>query len=527
MNPRLGTFDPLKTPSTADHGNAAAPASVRALSSNPEGRLVMPKRVLWGPEAAYGLANFHGMTLVSCGEAIPTVIEGLGFVKKATAQANYDLGAFGRIACPAEAGNVARSIRDSIMQACDEMIAGTYHDQFALSPIQGGAGTSLHLTAIEVLANRSNELLLGRVATQGRCYELNSFFPIHPNDTVNFGQSTNDAVPTAIRIGMLLEHEKLNSELLEVEDVFRTLGYRYAKLKALARTHLQDATGMCFGRRFDTMADVIGGARELLASAAEGLAECTLGATAVGTGITALPGFSARVLEHLNDNLIRAQHPIQLRPAVSLYAATASVLPIANYNATMAVLAGELSKIASDLRFLASGPRGGIGEIVLPAVQAGSSIMPGKVNPVMLELWNQVAANVRGNNYCVQELAAAGQLELNVMGPTIVYRSIESLRMLRTALGLTRTRCLAGMTVDRERVKENLEHSLVAAVPLKKSTSYAAASALSKEALNSGRSIEAVLRDKETLGRLGLQELGSDPTALLARAFEALTEEVR
>jgi aspartate ammonia-lyase len=391
-------------------------------------------------------------------------------VKKAAAEANRSLGRL-------EPGRA-----DAIVQAADEILAGQFRDQFVVDVYQAGAGTSHNMNANEVLANRAAEIL---GAPRGE-YRL-----VHPNDHVNMGQSTNDVFPAATRLALLLGLPRLLDAARGLAAAFSRKAEQFAGVLKVGRTHLQDAVPITLGQEFSGYAGSLARAADQLEHASLALRELNVGATAVGTGLNAGAEFAAEVAGRLSRAI-----GVPLRPADNPFRVTQSMGDILEYSGALRRLAVELNKIASDLRLLASGPRAGLAEIVLPAVQPGSSIMPGKVNPSIPEMVNQVCFQVLGCDATVAAAAEAGQLELNVMMPVIAWNAIHASGILRQAMIVFRTRAVEGLAADPARCRELLDRSTAVATALSPYLGYATTAELAKEAVTSGRSIRELVLDR-------------------------------
>jgi len=404
----------------------------------------------------------------------PALIRAMAIVKKAAALANRDT------------GHLDAKIADAISAAADEVIEGKFHDQFLVDPIQGGAGTSINMNTNEVLANRANELL-------GK--PLGGNDPVHPNDHVNRCQSSNDVIPSAIRIAARRALSDRLSPALEVlRDAFAAKTGEFADVLKIGRTHLQDAVPVTLGQEFSGYASQMGhGIRRVRATFAD-LEELPLGGTAVGTGLNAHPEFAARAIAE-----IARTTGIPFRPAENRFEAMGAQDPLVAASGALKGVAASLMKIAHDLRLLSSGPRCGIGEIDLPSLQPGSSIMPGKVNPVILEVAIQVAAQVVGNDAAVTLGGSLGVLELNVMQPVMARNLLESTSLLAVSTGALADRCVSGITPNRRRCAELIEQSLAMVTPLATRIGYDRAAALAHEAYHGGKTIRALLLEKRVL----------------------------
>lgn len=423
----------------------------------------VPEDVYYGIQTVRALNNFP----ISGHKLQPAMIRALGLVKKACAQANL------------EAGMLDEDRARAIIQASEEVAEGRFDAQFPVDPIQGGAGTSINMNANEVIANRALELL-GH--PRGR-YDV-----VHPNEHVNMSQSTNDVIPTAFRIALL---NMMTSALDALERLAASFGGkadRFAGVLKVGRTHLQDAVPMYLGQEFRAYSLVTRRHTERLRGAAGGLLYVNLGGTAVGTGLNAPPEYARRAVE-----LLREWTGYDLKQADDLVDATQNVDALVAVSGELRAAALSLSKIASDLRLLASGPRAGFGELALPPVQPGSSIMPGKVNPVMAELMNQVAFQVQGNDLVVGLAAQHGQLELNVMGPVLMHNLFESVQILGNAARVFAEQCVDGIEPHEAKLRYDAERCIGIATVLNPYIGYEAASVVAKESLATGKPIRDVV----------------------------------
>ncbi|HET7076777.1 MAG TPA: aspartate ammonia-lyase [Chloroflexia bacterium] len=393
----------------------------------------------------------------------PALIHALAAVKQAAAQANKDLG----LLDPAKA--------DAIIAACEEIRAGRLLDQFVVDVIQGGAGTSTNMNANEVIANRALELL-GRPRGD---YQV-----IHPLEHANMSQSTNDVYPTAVKLALHVLIYHLVDAMAELRAAFEGKAEEFAGVLKMGRTQLQDAVPMTLGQEFSTYAIMLGEDEARLREASQLLQEINLGATAIGTGINAHPEYAARVCRAL-----AAITGIPLVTAPNLVEATQDAGAFVQLSGVLKRVAVKLSKICNDLRLLASGPRAGLGEINLPAMQAGSSIMPGKVNPVIPEVVNQIAFEVIGNDITVSFAAEAGQLQLNAFEPIIAYSLFQSLTHLRAGCLTLAARCVRGITANPAHLRRMVEHSIGMVTALTPYIGYEQASAIAQEALATGQSV--------------------------------------
>ena len=423
------------------------------------GERELPGDVYYGIQTARAVENFP----VSGWKPFPSFVTATIQIKKAAAHVNASLGA------------LDPSIAKAIEAAADEVLAGKLRDQFVVDPFQAGAGTSHNMNANEVLANRAIEFLGGAKGDHSI---------VHPNDHVNMGQSTNDVIPTAMRLAALELTDKLILTIDHLAATFRERANEFDGIVKSGRTHLQDATPIRLGQEFGAYAAAMQKNVNRIARAADELREIGLGGTAVGTGMNAAPGYRKRVVEELS--VITRQ---KLRAAEDYFEAMQSMSPSVALSGALRTLATDLIRICNDLRLLASGPNTGLGEINLPAVQPGSSIMPGKVNPVMAEMTTMVCFQVIGNDTAIATAAQAGQLELNVMMPVIAFNLLMSLTIMNNALVALRTRCVDGITANEERCRWYAEHSVSLVTVLSPKIGYARAAELAKQAINSGRTI--------------------------------------
>ncbi len=433
------------------------------------GEWVVPAEADYGVHTARAAANFPitGTLL----RHYPELVVALAMTKKAAAEANAKLGV------------LDPRIASAISAACDRLIAGENHQHFIVDMVQGGAGTSTNMNANEVIANMALREL-GEV--RGR-YDI-----VNPNDHVNLSQSTNDVYPTAVRLTMLREVPALISAQEFLKSALEERAQAFHHIIKVGRTQLMDAVPMRLGSEFKAFAVTVGEDIDRLREFASLLREVNLGGTAIGTGINTPRDYSRIVI-----NRLAAISGVPLVPAGDLIEATSDMGAFVTFSGVLKRIAVKLSKICNDLRLLNSGPRAGLGEIRLPAVQAGSSIMPGKVNPVIPEVVNQIAYQVIGNDLTVTLGAEAGQLQLNAMEPVIVFNILQSMRMLSRGMTALRDKCIMGIEADEERCRELLDHSLVAVTALNPYIGYDEASRVAKQALKTRSSIrEVVLAEK-------------------------------
>ena len=436
------------------------------------GNADVPAEAYWGVHTLRAVDNFP-ITGVPVGH-FPDLVRALALVKQAAARANRRLGHLP----PAKA--------DAIDKACD-LIAkdGRFHDQFVVDAIQGGAGTSTNMNANEVIANVALELM-------GK--QKGDYKSLHPNDDVNMAQSTNDAYPTALRLAIIFAASPLIASLDELAFAFKSKAVEFGDILKIGRTQLQDAVPMTLGQEFDAYFATIKEDVARLREAAALFREVNLGATAIGTGINADPRYAALAIEEL----ARASHEPMV-PASNLIEATSDMGAFVLFSGVLKRVAVKLSKICNDLRLLSSGPRAGFGEIRLPTVQAGSSIMPGKVNPVIPEVVNQVAYMVIGHDLTVTMCAEGGQLQLNAFEPTIGYCVLSSLRTLTAAINTLTKKCVVGIEADRERCRALVEDSIGLVTALVPALGYETCSRVAKQALAQKRRVADIVLEEKLL----------------------------
>jgi fumarate hydratase class II len=407
-------------------------------------------------------------------------IQALGLIKGAAALANEDLGL------------LDPRIADAVRRAAEEVADGRLDDQFVLDVFQTGSGTSTNMNANEVIANRAIELLGGERGSK----------EVHPNDHVNMCQSSNDVIPTAIRLAALLGmDEGLIPALERLEAALRAKAEEFDDVVKVGRTHLMDATPVRLGQEFSGYATQVARGIERLRSAMERLSELPLGGTAVGTGINAHPEFASRAISVLNDRT-----GLALREAEDHFEAQGAQDPLVEASGALKTAGVSLMKIANDVRWMGSGPRGGIGELRLPSLQPGSSIMPGKVNPVITEVVRQVAAQVIGNDAAVTVGGAMGDFELNVMMPVMAHNLLQAVGLLTSAAAIFREKCVEGLQADAERARALVEQSFPIITALVPKIGYEAAADIAKEALATGRGVREIAAERGVLPPEELEE---------------------
>ena len=411
----------------------------------------------------------------------PTLIRALAMVKKGAAKANQKL------------GDLKKEIAGAICDACDEIIAGNLHNQFVVDMIQGGAGTSTNMNANEVIANRALEIL---------GHSRGDYHIIHPNNHVNMTQSTNDAYPTALRLATLLGYKELTDALRELAYEFKQKAVEFSDVIKMGRTQLQDAVPMTLGQEFDAFRVTIKEDIQLINIAVKLFQEINLRATAIGTGITAKPEYSSLAIEELAH-----LSGIELVPAENLVEATSDMGAFVMFSSVLKRVAVKISKICNDLRLLSSGPRAGLNEINLPPMAPGSSIMPGKVNPVIPEVMNQVAFQVIGNDLAVTLAAEAGQLQLNVMEPVIAFNIFQSLKMLIQGINTLTQRCIKGITANREHCRNYVENSIGIVTALNPFIGYENSTRIAQKALETNRGVMELVLEEGLLSQAELEDI--------------------
>ncbi|HEX3570003.1 MAG TPA: aspartate ammonia-lyase [Acidobacteriaceae bacterium] len=457
------------------------------------GTVEVPDDALYGAQTARAIQNFP----ISGMRAHPALIRAIGMVKRAAAEANGQL------------GTLTPERADAIVRAAQEVINGDLTPHFVVDVFQAGAGVSFHMNANEVIANRANQFIAESQGAQHNpdpADALGKYEHVHPNDHVNFGQSTNDVFPTAMRLATLLALEDLYPVLDSLSAAFSDKAREFHSILKSGRTHMQDAVPIRLGQEFAAYAVAIRKSRAHIDRTAHSLRELGLGGSAVGTGINTHPGYRTLAIQRLAEiaNLPSGQ---RLTPAEDMRWAMQSCAPMAEISAALRNLALEVIRISNDLRLLSSGPNTGFNEIHLPALQPGSSIMPGKVNPVLPELAAMVAFQVIGNDTAVALAVQAGQLELNVMMPTMAYSVLQSITIMTNMLRELDHRCIRGIEVNRARC-EFYAHSTVAlATALNPYIGYARAAEIAKESIATGRSIIDLVREKNLLTESQLTEI--------------------
>lgn len=436
-------------------------------------------------ECLYGVQTLRGIENFSISKyhlnEYPLFINGLAMTKMAAARANHELGL------------LTDEQFQAITQACREILEGRFHDQFPVDMIQGGAGTSTNMNANEVIANRALEIM-------GHAHGDYAF--CSPNDHVNCSQSTNDAYPTAIHLGMYATHLKLLPYLEDLIAAFRRKGEEFAHIIKMGRTQLEDAVPMTLGQTFNGFASILTDEIKHLNEAAADFLTVNMGATAIGTGICAEPGYAEKCIAALRDIT-----GWDIRLSDDLVGVTSDTSCLVGYASAMKRLAVKVNKICNDLRLLASGPRCGLGEINLPAMQPGSSIMPGKVNPVIPEVMNQICFKVIGNELCVTMAGEAAQMELNVMEPVMVQCCFESAELMMNGFRTLRTLCVEGITANEEHCINEVHHSIGVVTALNPVIGYKNSTKIAKEALETGKSVYQLILDHGILTKEEIDQI--------------------
>lgn len=451
------------------------------------GTIQVPEDVYYGAQTVRAVENFYitGSTMSD----FPTFIKAIAYVKLAAAQANYDLGL------------LDDKVTKAIEQACNELIEGKFQEHFPTDMIQGGAGTSINMNANEVIANRALEIM---------GYEKGDYDHCSPNDHINLSQSTNDAYPTSINLAIIMMNQSLVEYLRKLVVAFRNKGKEFENVIKMGRTQLQDAVPMTLGQEFEAFAATLEEEIGRLNNLSGLFLEINMGGTAIGTGINAPAEYAKVCTEKLAKltglPFVSAPNLVEASPDTGSYVI---------YSSALKRMAVKLSKICNDLRLLSSGPRAGFNEINLPKMQPGSSIMPGKVNPVIPEVVNQVCFKVYGNDLTVTFAAEAGQLQLNVMEPVLCQSIIESIVFLERALETLRTKCVEGITANEEVCRNMVMNSIGIITALNPHIGYKNSTKVAKEALETGKSVYDLILEKNILPKERLDEL-LDPANMLA-----------
>ncbi len=441
------------------------------------GHVKVPADAFHGAQTQRAVENFpiSGLKINS------VFIDSYAQIKKAAALTNAELGVLDKI--------IARAIA----KAADEILSGKLKEHFVVDIFQAGAGTSFNMNTNEVLANRAIEILGGKKG---------DYRKVSPNDHVNMAQSTNDTYPTAMRISSLRMLKQLLPVIKNFEKTLQRKSKEFNKVIKSGRTHLQDASPITLGQEFSGYAETMDKHYEIISSTQKHLAELGLGGTAVGTGLNTHVKYRAIVVKKLISLT-----GLKLKPSKNYFDAMQSMLPFTELSSALKNFAVDLSRISSDIRLLASGPTSGFGEIILPAVQPGSSIMPGKVNPSMAEMMNMVCFQVMGNDITVTLASQAGQLELNVMMPVIIYNLLWSMEILKNGLREFDKRCVSGIKADKKKCLEYAERSISIVTALNPIIGYMRAAEIAKEAVRTGKSIIEVIKEKKILSEKELKKV--------------------
>jgi len=438
------------------------------------GEVRVPSWAYWGAQTQRAIENFP----VSGTRLPKPFIHILGLVKECAAEANKELGL------------ISGELADAIITAAHEVYMGKWDDHFPLDVFQTGSGTSTNMNANEVISNRANELLGS---------DLGSKKPVHPNDHVNLGQSSNDVIPTTMHVSIRLEAERLIREMNTLYESLQKKANEFKDVIKIGRTHLQDAVPMTLGQEFSGYATQVKHGIRRVENTFYFLEELAIGGTAIGTGLNAHPDFPELVVKKISERT-----GIGFRCSENRFEALGSRDAVVEFMGALNTVAVSLMKIANDLRLLSSGPRTGIGEISLPPLQPGSSIMPGKVNPVILEMVIQVAAQVMGANVAVTIGGQYGPLELNMMMPMIAFNALYSIEILKNSVKLLRERCIEGIKANEEQCERNVERSLALVTPLALKIGYDRASEVAYKAYKEGKTIREVVLE---MGLLDEEEL--------------------
>jgi fumarate hydratase class II len=443
------------------------------------GELQIPAGALYAAQTQRAVENFP----ISGLRQYRAFTWAMAVIKRAAAEVNLELGLF------KDARGVAgEQIARAIMQAAEEVMDGQWDGHFVVDPFQAGAGTSHNMNTNEVIANRANQILGFALDDPEK--------PVHPNDHVNMAQSTNDAIPTALRLGCLWRLEELTDVLDELSGAFQRKAHDFDDIVKSGRTHLQDAVPVRLGQEFGAYACAIGRNTEKIVDAARGLRRLGIGGTATGTGLNAHPEYHLRMIARLE-----ALTGIELEASDNLFESMQSMQDVVHFSGAMRTLAQDVTRIANDLRLLSSGPATGLAEITMPTVQPGSSIMPGKVNPSIAEMVNQVMFHVIGNDLTVMMCGQAGQLELNVMMPVMGYNLFQTMDITIGALKVFKARAIDGLVANRQTAEGWLAKNAILVTALNPVIGYLKGAEIAKEALASGRTIQDVAVEKGYLTR--------------------------
>ena len=449
------------------------------------GEKKIPAEALYGVQTMRAVENFQ-----ISGDLLsrhPNFIKGFAIVKLAAARANTDV------------GKMKPEVRDKIELAYTALMAGEYHDQFVVDMYQGGAGTSTNMNANEVMAN---------IALIKSGHKIGDYSVVEPHDDLNMSQSTNDSYPSALKMAMILNNTQVLEELKSLIGSFRALGNKYIDVLKMGRTELQDAVPMTVGQEFHAYATALQWEHDHLVAAEKHLYGMNMGATAIGTGLNTLPGYAEKCAEHMAKLSGKDIHNVE-----DLIAGTWDMQSFLAYSSALKILSVKIAKISSDLRILASGPRTGFFEINLPALQPGSSIMPGKVNPVIPELMSVISFRVMANDLAVTLAAENGNLQLNAFEPLIAISVFESQKILTTGLATFRSKCIDGITINEKVLAMHIERSVGIVTALNPVLGYEKATELAKEALEQDKGILEIIREKKILSEDEIKKI-LDPATM-------------
>lgn len=443
----------------------AEPATAFRQEKDSLGVRNVPADAYYGVQALRGMENFP-ISGVTASQAYPEAIRAYGWIKKAAAKTNGELGL------------IPQDKADALMKACDELIAGKFNHDYIVDVYQGGTGTSHHMNTNEILANRATEILGGKKGD----------YLVHANDHVNYGQSTNDVTPTVMRLTFLSLHGPLIKSLRQFETALRNKAVQFEHVLIAGRTHMQDAVPLTLGQQFGAYANAMQDAVDQVEHAQKRLLAIGLGASALGTGLNTHARYRELVTKYLAEF-----SGFPLVQARDYFQATSSFGLFSDYAASLRSVAIELEKIAHDLKLYSSGPRTGIAEINLPSKQPGSSIMPGKINPIYPELMNQISYIVQGNDHTIALCTQNGQWQLNVMMPTILLKMTESQRILTNSFAVFATECIDGITANEDIALSRIDNSCVTLTALNPHIGYDAAAAIAKKVLSENKTVREVV----------------------------------
>lgn len=437
----------------------------------------VPINAYYGVQTLRGKENFT----ISYQTLHKAMINGLAIVKKACAITNYNTGL------------LESDKKDAIVQACEEILEGNFYDQFISDPIQGGAGTTANMNANEVIANRATEILGGKLGS----YEF-----VHPNDHVNMGQSTNDVYPTAGKLGALMLLANLIEQIEKLKKSMENKAEEFKSVLKMGRTQLQDAVPITLGQEFKSYASVLNRDINRIKNASNNIKYINMGASAIGTGINVDTDYFKNIVPE-----IAKLSNLDLKQSLDLIDGTSNQDSIAELSSAIKVLAINISKISNDLRLMSSGPKTLIGDINLPPRQNGSSIMPGKVNPVIPEVVNQIAFRVIGNDMTISMAAEGGQLQLNAFEPVMFYSLYQSIEMMSRGLKTLRINCIDGITANTLKLKDDVDKSIGIVTALVPHIGYTKATEIAKESLRTGKSIRSLVEEKNLLPKSSIDEI--------------------